>query len=197
MRNLLLRHVLPLAGVLVASATLPRLVVDGASRAIVAELSALFPAPEQDAEQPRTAPPSQPRPHGREGRGESARAEFRPRRELRTASLRGELGLAPKTPSIFLPRPFVERAITRGRPAGFSVGKSGDRPAGLVITSAAGFAGVFFPGDILVELNGRKTAAEDDVVEAILAAYRARQRTLSGHVWRDGVLIAATADAPW
>jgi hypothetical protein len=83
------------------------------------------------------------------------------------------------------------------RPNGIRVSASGPRPAGLMLVGVSGLGVGLRDGDILTHALGRPAVSESSVVGDVIRARGARQRQLSGRIWRDGRSFSLTVAQPY
>jgi hypothetical protein len=103
-----------------------------------------------------------------------------------------------KSHRLHVPRAAVVRAMARGsNPTARIVERTDEHPGGIAIVTAGSLAGILCPGDVITDVGGVPAASEQAVIGVVARAQQAGAKLVTGHVWRHGEYLAATADTPW
>ena len=128
---------------------------------------------------------------------------------LPTENLDGRAGTASQRPpatkgrrdkvaaGILVRRELVAEAVQRGiRPSAVVVEAHGDRPGGLQVSGWQAAGAGLVDGDIVTHVAGRKPRSVDDVINAVVAAYKRQPAAISGRLWRNGRELQVTVELP-
>jgi hypothetical protein len=103
-----------------------------------------------------------------------------------------------KSNHLHVPRAAVVRAMARGsNPTAQIVEQTDDRPGGIAILTAGSLKGILYPGDVITDVGGVPAMSEQAVLGVVARAQQAGTKVVSGHIWRRGEYLAASAETPW
>lgn len=98
---------------------------------------------------------------------------------------------------ILVRRATVAAAVARGiRPSTARVTPTEDRPGGLIVYGWQAAGAGLLDGDIITRVAGREPHCVEDVINAVIGAYKHQPASISGRVWRDGREINVTVLLP-
>lgn len=98
---------------------------------------------------------------------------------------------------ILVRRATVAAAVARGiRPSAARVTPTEDRPGGLIVYGWQAAGAGFVDGDIITRVAGREPHSVEDVINAVVGAYKHQPASISGRVWRNGREINVTVLLP-
>jgi hypothetical protein len=97
-----------------------------------------------------------------------------------------------------VPRAAVVRALARGsNPTARIVEQTDEHPGGISILTVGSLKGILYPGDVITDVGGIPAMSEQAVLSVVAQAQQAAATVVSGHVWRKGEYLTATAETPW
>jgi len=88
--------------------------------------------------------------------------------------------------------------MARGsNPTARIVEQADDHPAGIFIVTVGSLKGLLAPGDVITDVGGVAASSEQAVIAVVARAQEAEAKIVSGHIWRRGEYLTATAETPW
>ena len=77
------------------------------------------------------------------------------------------------------------------------VEQTDEHPAGILILTVGTLRGLLASGDVITDVGGVAASSEQAVIAAVAQAQQAEVKVVSGHIWRRGEYLTATAETPW
>jgi hypothetical protein len=146
-------------------------------------VASLLPVPGSRPAEPSAQPSPDPVPSPTEKAGSAAAGGARSRKKVHR---------------LHVPRAVVVRAMARGaNPTARIVDQTDDHPAGIAILTAGALRGILDSGDVITDVGGVPATSEQAVLGVVARAQEAETKVVSGHVWRRGEYLTATAETPW
>jgi len=118
-------------------------------------------------------------------------------RQASKATKRKSGSSSSKPRGVLVRRSVVLLAVQRGiRPSAHSVGETSDHPAGLAVYGWGAAGSGLQDGDIITRIGGHRPSCVEDVVAAVVSAYRKKVYAVSGTLFRNGEEFRATVELP-
>ncbi len=115
-----------------------------------------------------------------------------------TQSTARKRALRSSSRGILVKRQTVQAAVKAGlRPSGVAVPQTAEHPAGLRVHGWGRVGAGLKDGDLITKVGARTPSCVEDIVGAVIAAYRKKVYAISGKLWRRGEEISVLVELPY